>query len=99
MKVFLRAWKRFELADIQEHLIVAGELSSECYSCRKIGLELIAKSCPECGSNFQYMSFRRKVTPLFLNKVREQWPEVIFIDFEDFKKSVGKKDARELFDI
>lgn len=99
MKGFLRVWKELDLRDIEKHLIVVGELSSECFSCHKVGLDLKVKSCPNCGVNFKYMGFRRKVQMGFLYKVREEWPEIVFIDFEDFKKALGKRDARKILNI
>lgn len=99
MKGFLRVWKELDLRDIEKHLIVVGELSSECFSCHKVGLDLKAKTCPNCGVNFKYMGFRRKAQMGFLYKVREEWPEIVFIDFEDFKKALGKRDARKILNI
>ena len=98
MKNYLRVWEKCDLIDIEKHLIVMGELSSECYSCHKVGIERRAKTCPECGVSFKYMGFRRRLNPAHLNKFKEDLPDIIFIDFEDFKKVLGKHQARKLFD-
>ena len=99
MKGFLRTWQKFNLADVEKHLIVVGELSSECYSCHHIGIAATTPKCPECNIEFKYMGFRRKVTPNYLQGLREQLPTLIFIDFDDFKKALGKKEARKLLDL
>jgi len=99
MSSFLRVWQKFDLTDIEKHLIVAGELCAECFNCRKIGLNLTARVCPGCGVNFKYIGFRRKLQMSYLNKLKEQWPEVVLIDFDDFKKALGKSDARKLLDL
>ena len=99
MREFIRAWQVFDNEDIEKSLIVVGELSSECFACHKVGIERKANRCPECGAYFKYMGFRRKVRTGYLKEVKEQMPRIIFIDFEDFKKSVGKRDARKLLDI
>lgn len=35
----------------------------------------------------------------YLRKLKEELSYLVFIDFEDFKKSLGKRDARKLLDI
>lgn len=99
MKRFIRVWQEFDLEDVEKHLIVAGDLSAECFRCHKIGLELRAKACPECSAFFKYMGFRRKVRPEYLRQVKEELPRIILIDFDDFKKSLGNRDARKLLDL
>ena len=96
-KGFIRAWNEFDLIDIEKNLIVVGELSSECYSCHEIGIKTGSRACPSCGAYFKYMGFRRKLQPSYLKKVKEESPSTIMIDFEDFKKCVGKRDAQKLF--
>ncbi|MFH1519983.1 MAG: hypothetical protein ABIE75_05405 [Candidatus Omnitrophota bacterium] len=99
MRGFLRIWQELDLADVEKHLIVAGDLSAECFCCHKLGLELKARACPECAAIFKYMGFRRKVQFNYLRKVKEQQPRIIFIDFEDFKRSLGQREARKLLDL
>jgi Zn finger protein HypA/HybF involved in hydrogenase expression len=99
MKGLLRVWNELDLADIEKYLIVVGELSSECFSCHKIDLELKAQRCPNCGTYFKYMGFRRKVQISFLKKVKEELSYLILIDFDDFKKATGSRDARKILDI
>ena len=99
MKGFVRVWKELDLADMERHLIVAGELSSECYGCHKIGIDLHSTVCPNCGVGFKYIAFRRKVTPSYLKRAKEELSHMTFVDFDDFKKSLSKRDARKLLDI
>jgi hypothetical protein len=99
MKDFIRVWKEMDLHDIEKNLIVVGDLSSECYACHSIGLEKTAVTCPNCGTHFKYMGFRRRVTSSFLRKTIQELPYFIFVDFDDFKGSTGKSDARKLLDL
>ena len=99
MRGFLRVWQECDLQDIEKYLIVVGELSSECFACHKVGIERKAQNCPNCGVYFKYMGFRRKLQMSYLRKMKEEFPQLVFIDFEDFKKSIGKRDARKLLDI
>lgn len=99
MKYYIRAWEELDLADIEKHLIVVGDLSSECFSCHKVGIDSKARACPGCLAIFKYLGFRRKVQASYLQKVREERPRIVIIDFDDFKKALGKRDARKLLDI
>jgi len=98
-KGFVRIWNEVGLQDIEKSLIVVGDLSSECFSCHKLGIELKSRTCPDCGAFFKYMGFRRKVQPNFLKRIKEEQPRLILIDFDDFKKALGNRDARKLLDI
>jgi len=99
MVSFIRVWQTKDLADIEKHLIVVGELSSECFCCHKIGIDSNSKACPDCKAYFKYMGFRRKLQPVYLQKVTETMPNMILIDFDDFKKARNKRDARNLLNM
>ncbi|MDD4294641.1 MAG: hypothetical protein PHP69_03915 [Candidatus Omnitrophica bacterium] len=99
MRGYLRTWHEFDLSGIEKSLIVAGDLSSECYSCHNIGIELNAHKCPHCGIEFRYIGLRRKVTSAFLKKLRDESPHLTIIDFDDFKKGIGHSAARKLLDL
>jgi len=99
MKSFVRVWEEIDLADVEKHLLVVGDLSAECFSCHKVGIDSKARACPDCSAIFKYIGFRRKLQISYLRKVREERPRIVIIDFDDFKKSLGKRDARKLLDI
>ena len=99
MRGFIRKWKEFDLKEVEKNLLVIGELSSECFSCHTIGIDSSAQKCPECGIEFKFVAFRRRVTPNYLRKLRDEFPSAILIDFDDFKRAVGKRDARNLLDL
>jgi hypothetical protein len=99
MLSFLRVWQNLDIQDIEKHLIVVGELSAECFSCHKIGIDIKANTCPNCNAFFKYMGFRRHADGSYIHKLKEELPQMIFIDFEDLKKVIGKREARKLLDI
>lgn len=99
MKIFLRVWKEQDLDDIEKHLIVAGELSSECFVCHEVGVDSTVRKCPSCGAVFKYMGFRRKDCVNFLRRIQEDNLDMVFIDFDDFKKSLNRRDAKNLLDL
>lgn len=98
-KSFIRVWQELDVKDIEQYLIVVGELSAECFACHKIGLPSDSAVCPNCGTGFKYMGFRRKAEQHYLRNVRERLPFITFVEFEDFKKSTGKSEARKLLDL
>ncbi len=98
-RAFLRSWEEFNLQEIEKSLLVIGELSADCYSCHKIGIDLKAHVCPGCGTNFKYIGFRKKVDGAYVHRLKAEMPYAVFIDFEDFKKATGKNEARKLLDI
>jgi hypothetical protein len=99
MKGFIRQWREFDLKDVQDHLIVVGELSSECYACHEVGLDKTARACPKCKAYFKYMGFRRKLQMSFLKKIKDETPSITLIDFEDLKKATGQNDARKILGL
>ena len=99
LKGWLRLWEDLDLADVEKHLLVVGDLSAECFGCHKVGINSKARACPECSAIFKYIGFRRKLQISYLRKVRDERPRIAIIDFDDFKKSLGKRDARKLLDI
>jgi hypothetical protein len=99
MKSLLRVWQELDLKDVEQSLIVVGELSAECFACHKVGINSTSVQCPQCGAHFKYMGFRRRVDMNYLRKLREDFPYMVLIDFDDFKKATGKSTARKLLDL
>jgi len=99
VRSFIRVWEDADLTDVEKHLIVVGDLSAECFGCHKVGIDSKARACPGCSAIFKYIGFRRKLQTSYLHKVREERPRITIIDFDDFKKSTGKRDARKLLDL
>jgi len=99
VKVFLRAWYKFDVDDIKNSLFVVGELSGECFSCHKVGVSIGEKTCPQCKKEFKFIAFRRRADFSVIERFRKMYPKEVFIDFDDFKKAIGKSSARKLLDI
>lgn len=95
----MRVWQEADLKDIEERLFVIGELSGECFRCHTLGLKISTPACPHCQVKFKYIGFRRKVNPSSIPRFKELHPQLIFIDFDDFKKVLSKKEARKFLDI
>ena len=99
MKAFVRIWKLLDIEEVKSSLFVIGELSGECFHCHNMGISLNAKICPFCGTRFKFIAFRRKTNQSGINRFKEKYPGLTFIEFDDFKKSIDRDNARKLLDI
>jgi len=100
---YLRIYQEFDIEEVKKHLLIVGDLSADCASCRALGIDSYsASSCPECGTNFKYVTSRRiEMHPSerfqMVRRLREKRPEMIFIDYSDYNKTIGKKKAKDFF--
>jgi hypothetical protein len=94
MNELIRVWKEFDIADVSKHLLIVGLLTADCSNCRELGIDYsTAKSCPKCGVDFKYIASRSKE----IKKIKNRRPDLIFIDFEDYKKTIGEIKAKNFF--
>ena len=93
---FIRIYKEIDINDIKEHLLVYGDLSASCSHCQAVDIKLDAAQCPECKTDFKYIAFRnvRNHIPK-LKKLNKEKPHLIFVDYDDFKRSLGAFKAEE----
>jgi len=103
MSVFIRVWQACDVAGITPHLLIVGDIAADCANCRELGIDWInQKTCPKCGTEFRFIA-SRKTTKLDRNRninikrIKEQRPELTFIDYEDYKEMTGKQNARDFF--
>ena len=79
-----------------------GDLSADCYSCKELGLSVDStKICPNCGVTFRFVTSRQSAGNApgryrDVQRITSRRPELIFIDYDDFKKITGKSQAYEL---
>jgi hypothetical protein len=94
MADLIRVWKDIDVSDAEKHLLIVGEVTGDCSNCRELGINYAsAKSCPKCKNEFKYIASRFHE----IKKIKERRPDLIFIDFEDYKKAAGKIKAKNLF--
>ena len=91
----MRIYKKFYLDEVKTHLLAYGALSGSCANCRTMDLKLDAKECPKCKTPFKYIAFQnvRDHLPKMLRIGREH-PEIIFVDYDDFKRLEGEEKAK-----
>jgi hypothetical protein len=100
---YLRIYQEFDIEDVKQHLLIWGDLSADCASCRMLGIEpFAAKQCPQCGTEFKYVTSRRIEEHAgerfhIVRRMREKRPELVFIDYTDYTKILGQKKAKDFF--
>ena len=100
---FLRTWQNFDLEEVEKHLMILGDLTGDCASCRELGIHYQdARECPKCKTAFKYVTSRRLETHpgerfQLAFRLKEKRPDLVFIDYEDYKKTLGRKKARDFF--
>ncbi len=103
MSEYLRVFQPFDIEEVKSHLLIMGDLTGDCGSCREIGLDTSnLKVCPHCGAQFKYVTSRRlELNPgerfQWARRVREKRPDLIMIDYTDYSKLIGQKKARDFF--
>ena len=94
MTEFVRVWKEFDIQDVSQYLLVVGDVAGDCSKCRELGIDYSnAKFCPKCGTTFKYIASRTSE----IKRITRKRPDLIFIDFQDYKKALGKIKAQNLF--
>jgi len=102
---YLRTFRAFQLDEVKNHLIVIGDLSGNCASCNRLGINAYdAKTCPECGTVFKYIASRRLETHpaerfQLARRLGEKRPDLLLIDYQDYQKAAGDKAARDFFSV
>jgi len=94
----IRIFKKFHIDEVKEHVLVCGDLTANCSKCNAVGIKLNSDTCPECGTEFKYVTFRslKGNIPKILKAAYEK-PNLIFIDYDDFKHATGALKIEDLF--
>jgi len=102
-QIYLRTYQAYDIEDVKKHLLILGDLSADCASCRHLGINAAsAKTCPECGTEFRYVTSRRiEGHPSERFQIIKRWKDkrhdLIFLDYTDYQKTIGHKKARDFF--
>ncbi len=95
---YIRVFQKADVDDLKAHLLICGDLSASCGHCNALGLKPNIISCPECKTEFKYLTFRNikdNIHKIF--KIKEQRPSLIIVDFDDYTKLAGAKKAQDFF--
>ena len=72
-----------------------GMLTGMCANCKDMDVKLDHLKCPACGNEFKYIAFQnvKDHMPKMLRIACDR-PNIIFIDYDDFKKLEGEEKAK-----
>ncbi len=99
----MRTFQAFDIEEVKQHLLIQGDLSSDCASCRALGIDSAsAKNCPQCGTVFKYISSRRFETHpgerfRLVRRMQEKRPDLKVIDYVDYSNVLGVRKAKNFF--
>jgi len=95
---FIRIYQELDISEIKDHMLIYGDLSGNCSKCKALDIKLDAAKCPSCQTEFKYIAFRNIKNHLpKIQKLKVDRPDVVLIDFDDYKRLVGEFQAHEFF--
>lgn len=94
---YLRVYKKMDIDQIKDHLIIYGGLAGNCSKCNCMGIKLDTTHCPECQTEFKFLTFRNISENLpKIHKMSETRPELSIIDYDDYRRITGSIKAEGL---
>lgn len=83
---------------VKSHLLVYGALAGNCAFCKAMDIKLDARQCPQCKAEFHYIAFQnvKDHMPKML-RLTDERPDLVFVDYDDFKKIEGARKAENFF--
>lgn len=97
-KKFIRVYKKLDFEDACEHTMVYGDLAASCSKCNALNIRIAESICPECRTEFKYVAFRNVKNHLpKMEKLHEENPKIMMIDFDDYKRSLAEIKAEEFW--
>lgn len=100
-KAYIRVWQELEVTQLGKHLLIVGELTGDCANCRQIGIDYRKeKNCPKCKTEFRYIAIRQGTSGSYghlVRRTRTRRPDLVFVDFSDYKQASQRLKARQLF--
>ncbi len=98
MSAYIRIWQACVPEEVTKHLLIVGDITADCASCRELGIEYAAaKQCPKCGTVFRFIAARSVSGGGTVRRIKERRPDLTFIDYGDYKEITGRRKARDFF--
>jgi hypothetical protein len=100
-KYIFRFAQEFDYDEVAKHLLVVGDLSGDCFSCRHIGIDYTReKYCPQCKTDFKFIAYRRlsgAVTGAQVSRICQKRPDLTYVEFNDIKEIADRQKAKNIF--
>lgn len=98
---YIRIAKEMDFELVSKHLLVVGDLSGDCFSCRHFGIDYAReKYCPQCKTDFRYISLRKPagaVRTAHISKICQKRPDLTYVEYNDVKEIADRQKAKEFF--
>jgi len=98
---WIRVGQEHDLEALKKHLIVVGELTGECQSCRHVGIAYAReKYCPECKTNFRYIASRKSAKENntgLIARLALRRPDLVYVEYQDIKDLGDRQKAHNIF--
>lgn len=93
---FLKIYKKADIKEVKEHLLIYGDLAGNCANCQAMDLKVDTVQCPQCQTSFKYIAFRNIKHHLpKMQKLSEERTDLTFVDHDDFSRNLGALKAEE----
>jgi hypothetical protein len=87
---FVRIYRKIDMNAIKDHVMLYGDISANCGKCNAFNIKLEMTRCPECGTEFKYIAFRNIAVHMpKVQKLAEERPQVLMVDYDDYKRNIG----------
>ncbi len=98
---FIRVAQERDIEEVMKHLIVVGELTGDCFSCRHIGIDYSReKYCPGCQTDFRFISYRSMglmAPSAQVARLCQRRPDLTYVEYADIKEFADRKKAKDIF--
>lgn len=93
-----RVYQKMDAQKVKVHLMTYGDISASCANCGAIDLKLEMAQCPECKTDFRYLSFRSVKSHIpKMYKLLEERVGLILIDYDDYSRNLAASKAEGFF--
>ena len=96
-KHMIRVWNEIDLNEIKPRLLIAGSTAADCANCKEVGIPFDSRICPKCGAAFKYMCARVSDAAKEARRLRAKRPDLILIEFKDYKHADARSAARGIW--
>lgn len=97
----IRVARELDFDDVSKHLMVVGDLTGDCFSCRHVGIDYSReKYCPQCKTDFRYISYRRLspgITGAQVSRLCQKRPDLTYVEYSDVKEIADRLKVKNFF--
>jgi hypothetical protein len=100
-KSYIRVGQIVDFDEVAKHLIVVGDISGDCFSCKHFGIDYAReKYCPGCRTDFRFISARKPAdanSGASIAKLCQKRPDLTYVEYCDMKEISDRNKAKSIF--